>query len=152
MFFAVLNLVTALMAPSSFAGGLECQLNGTCQCLVERTCDKEGNPIPRESLQAGPVIQCGEGSEAFRVKLGQPFSQMPREGEVPAEFENLSLVRGESVSTQILPIFHMRLISFQTAYCGYGIQVSSAGEGKYYVFRSSVECEGESREISCRVL
>jgi len=59
--FLVLTLV--LSATFCFAGGLECQINGTCQCQMDGTCDEDGNPIQPISTQI-----CGDTTRAQIAK------------------------------------------------------------------------------------
>ncbi len=81
-----LGLILLLSSSGAFAGGLECQTNGTCQCRYDGACDKYGNPTtPR------PVILCGDRYPAMSIYLGQHFEEMPSEGRVPAAFRNVAL-------------------------------------------------------------
>lgn len=148
---AVLTIFLSLYSFSARAGGLECQISGTCQCLADGTCDKFGNPLPAPTSLGDSTIQCGQGADAFRVILAQPFAQMPREGKVAARFENISLPTQDFVTTSINPIFHMRYIKFQTAYCEYSIQIDAINGDQYYVFNAFRECEGVRKEIQCEI-
>ena len=46
----ILALILVSQSILAFAGGLECQKNGTCECQANRTCDEEGNPIDNPTV------------------------------------------------------------------------------------------------------
>ena len=117
--------------------------------MYSRLCSNDDGP-PSSPIELNPVIECGIGSEALRVRLAQPFSEMPIEGKVPAKFENLALPLHDYVNVSTHPVFHTRLLQFSNAYCEYRINVDSR-EGRYYVLNSSLECEGTSKEIRCEL-
>lgn len=73
LFFGLLIFAAS---SSAFAGGLQCQINGTCQCQRAGACDKDGNPIqlpaPRnanERSQAFSSLTCNSGLTNLHLDL-----------------------------------------------------------------------------------
>lgn len=106
-------------------------------------------PIPPEAM---PTIECGTGKDAFRVKLDRPFHFIFKNGRYPAKFENLSLVFENTVGVSIDPATKSLNIGFQTAYCGFGVEVEKVRLDEYRVKSAGSNCEGLERELSCKLL
>lgn len=94
------------------------------------------------------TIQC-KGDSSLEILFEGAISELPL-GDIPATFKNVAPFPDESAHVYIDPIFHMKHISFGTAYCTYNFALDSSVSTEHLLY-SIRSCEGVETMLECDI-
>ena len=128
-------LMSLMFGCATWAGGLPCQIDGTCQGQLQ-------------PYQPPNAIVCA-GTTGEQVIFNQLIETL-RPGTYPAQLLYISAPLHPSVDITENPVFHTLVVGVETAYCAYHFTIDQ-GDEVPHLLRSAVNCEGQSRELQCEL-